>query len=51
MKMKTTLSLVAAAAVALFASGAFAQDKTRAEVNAELTQALRSGALSQQIFY
>ena len=35
MKMKTTLSLVAVAAVALFSHGAFAQEKSRAEVKAE----------------
>jgi len=45
MKMKTTLSLVAAAAVALFSYGAMAQDatKSRAEVKEEAKQASKTG--------
>jgi hypothetical protein len=46
MKMKTTLSLVAAAAVALFTSGAFAQDKTRAEVKEETKAANKAGDIA-----
>jgi hypothetical protein len=44
MKMKTTLSLVAAA-VALFSYGAFAQDKSRAEVKEETKKAEKSGQI------
>ena len=43
MKMKTALSLVAAAAVALFAQGTFAQDKSRAEVKEETKAAVKKG--------
>ena len=43
MKMKTALSLVAAAAVALFAQGSFAQDKSRAEVKEETKAAVKKG--------
>jgi hypothetical protein len=44
MKMKTTLSLVAASAVALFSYGAFAQDstKSRAEVKEEAKAATKT---------
>jgi hypothetical protein len=45
MKMKTTLSLVAAA-VALFSYGAFAQEKTRAEVKAETASANKAGKIA-----
>jgi FtsZ-interacting cell division protein ZipA len=43
MKMKTALSLVAAAAVALLSHGVFAQDKTRAEVKEETKAAVKKG--------
>jgi hypothetical protein len=46
MKMKTTLSLVAVAAVALFSHGAFAQEKTRAEVKAETASANKAGKIT-----
>lgn len=46
MKMKTTLSLVAAAAVALFSFGAMAQDKTRAEVKEETKAANKAGQIA-----
>jgi Domain of unknown function (DUF4148) len=39
MTMKTVLSIVAAAAVALLSTQSFAQDKTRAEVKAEAKEA------------
>jgi hypothetical protein len=42
MKMKTTLSLVAAA-VALLSHSAFAQEKTRAERKAETAAAVKAG--------
>jgi Domain of unknown function (DUF4148) len=42
MKMKTVLSLVAAA-VALMSHSAFAQDKTRAEVKEETKKAVKAG--------
>jgi hypothetical protein len=42
MKMKTALSLVAAA-VALLSHSAFAQEKTRAERKAETAAAVKSG--------
>jgi hypothetical protein len=42
MKMKTTLSLVAAAAVALFSYGAMAQEKSRAEVKQEAKEATKT---------
>jgi len=45
MKMKTTLSLVAAA-VALFSYGAFAQEKSRAEVKEETKAANKSGEIT-----
>lgn len=47
MKMKTTLSLVAAAAVALFTSGAFAQEKSRAEVKEEAKTATKTGGAGE----
>lgn len=46
MKLKTTLSLVAVAAVALFSHGAFAQEKTRAEVKAETAAANKAGKIT-----
>jgi hypothetical protein len=46
MKLKTTLSLVAAAAVALFSHGAFAQEKTRAEVKSETAAANKAGKIT-----
>lgn len=46
MKMKTTLSLVAAAAVALLSFGALAQEKTRAEVKAETASANKAGKIA-----
>jgi hypothetical protein len=46
MKLKTTLSLVASAAVALFSYSAFAQDKTRAEVKAETAAANKAGKIT-----
>lgn len=42
MKMKTALSLVAAA-VALLSHSAFAQDKSRAEVKEETKKAVKAG--------
>jgi hypothetical protein len=45
MKLKTTLSLVAVAAVALFSHGAFAQ-ATRAEVKAETASANKAGKIT-----
>jgi hypothetical protein len=39
MSLKTVLSIVAAAAVALISTQSFAQDKTRAEVKAEAKEA------------
>ena len=48
MKMKTTLSLVASAAVALLSFGAMAQDqpKSRADVKAETAAANKSGQIA-----
>ena len=46
MKMKTTLSLVAAA-VALFSYGAFAQEKSRAEVKEETKAANKAGQIEK----
>jgi hypothetical protein len=46
MKMKTTLSLVAAAAVALLSFGAMAQEKSRAEVKAETASANKAGQIA-----
>lgn len=43
MKMKTVLSLVAAAAVAMLSHTAFAQDKSRAEVKEETKKAVKAG--------
>jgi hypothetical protein len=45
MKMKTTLSLVAAAAVALLSFGAMAQEKSRAEVKEETKAANKAGQI------
>ena len=47
MKMKTTLSLVAAAAVALFSYGAMAQEKSRAEVKEEAKTAPKAGGAGE----
>ena len=46
MKLKTTLSLVAGAAVALFSYSTFAQDKTRAEVKEETKAANKAGKIT-----
>ena len=45
MTMKTVLSIVAAAAVALLSTQSFAQDKTRAEVKAETKEAVKKKEL------
>ncbi len=47
MKMKTTLSLVAAAAVALFSYGAMAQEKSRAEVKEEAKGQAKTGTAGE----
>jgi hypothetical protein len=46
MKLKTTLSLVAAAAVATLSYSAFAQEKTRAEVKSETAAANKAGKIT-----